>query len=143
VSESPDMVYWGKHRHIMSKGGQWWQGTKIGAGPSPLETNKGWLLFYHGVTTTCNGFVYSIGAVILDRDEPWKVRARLNQALLTPEAPYELAGFVPGVCFPVGLLCDAATGRLAIYYGAADTFCALCFGKVDDIMDYVQANSDC
>ena len=63
--------------------------------------------------------------------------------LLTPEANYELTGFVPGVCFPVGLLCDAATGRLAIYYGAADTFCALCFGKVDEIMDYVEANSDC
>ncbi len=143
VSESPDMVYWGKHRHIMSKGGQWWQGTKIGAGPSPLETDKGWLLIYHGVTTTCNGFVYSIGAVILDRKEPWKVKARLNQALLTPEAPYELSGFVPGVCFPVGMLVDGATGRLAIYYGAADTFCALCFGKVDEIIDYVQANSDC
>jgi beta-1,4-mannooligosaccharide/beta-1,4-mannosyl-N-acetylglucosamine phosphorylase len=143
VSESPDMQYWGKHRHVMSKGGQWWQGTKIGAGPSPLETDRGWLLFYHGVTTTCNGFVYSIGAVILDRKEPWKVKARLNQALLTPEASYELTGFVPGVCFPVGQLVDGATGRLAIYYGAADTFCALCFGQVDEIMDYVQANSDC
>jgi beta-1,4-mannooligosaccharide/beta-1,4-mannosyl-N-acetylglucosamine phosphorylase len=140
-SESPDMVYWGKHRHVMSRGGQWWQGMKIGAGPSPVETSEGWLLFYHGVISTCNGFGYSIGAALLDRDQPWKVKARLNQALLTPEAPYELQGLVPGVCFPVGILCDADTGRVAIYYGAADTFSALCFGNVHEIIPFIQANS--
>ena len=50
VSESPDLVYWGRHRHVMGRGWPWWQGTKIGAGPSPIETSEGWLLFYHGVT---------------------------------------------------------------------------------------------
>jgi beta-1,4-mannooligosaccharide/beta-1,4-mannosyl-N-acetylglucosamine phosphorylase len=140
-SETPDLVYWGKHRHVMSKGGQWWQGVKIGAGPSPVETDAGWLLIYHGVASTCNGFSYSIGAALLDRDEPWKVKARLNQALLTPEAPYELQGLVPNECFPVGMLCDAATGRLAIYYGAADTFSALCFGNVNDLVPFILANS--
>ena len=39
-------------------------------GAAPIETSEGWLLFYHGVTGTCNGFVYSIGGAILDRDEP-------------------------------------------------------------------------
>ena len=47
-SESPDMVYWGKHRHVMSPTGGW-QSTKIGAGPIPIETSEGWLLIYHGV----------------------------------------------------------------------------------------------
>jgi beta-1,4-mannooligosaccharide/beta-1,4-mannosyl-N-acetylglucosamine phosphorylase len=123
----------------MSRGGSWWQGTKIGAGPSPIETGEGWLLFYHGVTTTCNGYVYSMGAALLDLEQPWKVIACCNQALLTPEAPYELAGFVPGVVFPVGCLCDAPTGRTAIYYGAADTFSALCFCNARDIVDFVKA----
>lgn len=141
TSESADMIYWGKHRHVMSRGGQWWQGTKIGAGPSPIETSEGWLLFYHGVINTCNGFVYSMGAAILDIDEPWKVKHRLNQCLLTAEAPYELAGLVPGVCFPVGCLCDSATGRAAIYYGAADTFSALCFCNVADVVEFIKANS--
>ena len=140
ISESTDLVHWGRHRHVMSRGGPWWQGTKIGAGPSPIETSAGWLLFYHGVTTTCNGFVYSMGATLLDLEQPWKVIARCNQALLTPEAPYELAGFVPGVCFPVGCLCDAPTGRIAIYYGAADTVSALCFCQAQDIVDFVKAN---
>ncbi len=133
-SESPDLEHWGRHRHVMSRGGQWWQAAKIGAGPSPIETSEGWLLFYHGVISTCNGFVYSIGAALLDRERPWKVLARSNEALLTPEEPYELVGLVPGVCFPVGLLCDADTGRLAIYYGAADTVSAVCFGDAHEIV---------
>jgi beta-1,4-mannooligosaccharide/beta-1,4-mannosyl-N-acetylglucosamine phosphorylase len=140
LSESTDLVYWGKHRHVMSRGGPWWQSTKIGAGPSPIETSEGWLLFCHGVMTTCNGFVYSMGATLLDLEQPWKVIARSQQALLTPEAPYELAGLVPGVVFPVGCLCDAPTGRTAIYYGAADTFSALCFCNARDIVDFVKAN---
>jgi len=103
--------------NVMGRGWPWWQGTKIGAGPSPIETNEGWLLFYHGVTQTCNGFVYAMSAALLDLEQPWKVIACCNQQLLCPEAPYELSGFVPGVCFPVGCLCDSATGRTAIYYG--------------------------
>ena len=90
--------------------------------------------------TTCNGFVYSMGAVLLDREEPWKVIARGNQSILTAEAPYELAGLVPGVCFPVGCLCDAPTGRIAIYYGASDTFSALCFCQAQEIVEFVKKN---
>lgn len=48
-----------------------WQATKIGAGPTPIETTEGWLLIYHGVLTSCNGFVYSAGgAALLDLAEP-------------------------------------------------------------------------
>jgi beta-1,4-mannooligosaccharide/beta-1,4-mannosyl-N-acetylglucosamine phosphorylase len=140
TSESPDLVHWGRHRHVMGKGWPWFQGTKIGAGPSPIETSEGWLLIYHAVTGTCNGFVYSMSAMLLDLDQPWKVIASANQALLCPEADYELTGFVPGVCFPVGCLCDAKTGRLAIYYGAADTFSALCFGHAEEIVQFVKDN---
>lgn len=61
LSESPDMVYWGKHRHVMGRSSEWWESVKIGGGAAPIETTEGWLLFYHGVTGTCNGLVYSIG----------------------------------------------------------------------------------
>ena len=101
LSESPDLIYWGRHRHVMAKGGKgWWQGVKIGAGPIPIETTEGWLLFYHGVSTTCNGFVYSYGAVLLDLDDPGRVLYRLGDYLLTPEKSYETTGFVPNVAFP-------------------------------------------
>lgn len=143
ISESPDMVYWGNHKHVMSKGGQgWWQGTKIGAGPVPIETTEGWLLFYHGVSGTCNGFVYSFGAVLLDINEPSKVLYRTRDYLLTPELPYETTGFVPNVLFPCANLFDAETGRIAIYYGAADTYTALAFCQVDEVISYMKANSE-
>lgn len=143
ISESPDLVYWGKHRRVMAKGGSgWWQATKIGGGAIPIETSEGWLLFYHGVSGTCNGFVYSIGAAILDRDNPSKVLYRTRDYLLTPEKEYETTGFVPNVAFPCATLQDPVTGRIAIYYGAADTYVAVAYAQVDELVQYIKENSE-
>lgn len=143
LSESPDLVYWGKHRHVMTKGGKgWWQSVKIGGGPAPIETSEGWLMFYHGVTGTCNGLVYSMGAVILDKDEPSRVKYRSSTYVLTPEEWYEERGFVPNVIFPCATLSDAATGRIAIYYGAADTYVSVAYTTVQEIVDYVKATHE-
>ncbi len=141
VSESPDLTYWGKHRHVMGKSPEWWESVKIGGGAAPIETSEGWLLFYHGVTGTCNGLVYSIGGAILDRDEPSKVRYRCSTFLLTPETWYEERGFVPNVCFPCATIHDADTGRIAVYYGAADSYVAVAFTTLDEIIDYIKDNS--
>ena len=51
-------------------------------------------MFYHGVINTCNGFRYSMGAAILDKDNPEKVLYRSKDYLLAPAAGYELAGDV-------------------------------------------------
>ncbi|MBN2007368.1 MAG: glycoside hydrolase family 130 protein [Anaerolineae bacterium] len=139
-SESPDMRYWGNHRYVFGAIGGW-QGTKVGAGPIPIETSEGWLMIYHGVLTSCNGFVYSMGAALLDLDKPWKVIARGRRYLASPQTLYESVGDVPNVFFPCAALCDADTNRLAIYYGAADTVVALAFAYVDDIIDFVKADS--
>ncbi len=142
LSYSPDLVYWGRHRHVMgSNSKSWWQPTKIGAGPVPIETREGWLLFYHGGCTTCNGFVYSMGAALLDLEEPHKVLYRSRDYLLTPEKPYENAGFVPNVCFPCAAVADAESGRIAVYYGAADTYVAVAFCQVDELVEYLKNNS--
>jgi beta-1,4-mannooligosaccharide/beta-1,4-mannosyl-N-acetylglucosamine phosphorylase len=143
VSESPDLVHWGKHRRVMSRGTrQWWQSLKIGAGSVPIETTEGWLLFYHGVTGTCNGYVYSFGAALLDIDEPSRVLYRTRAYLLTPEADYETTGFVPNVVFPCATLHDAATGRIAIYYGAADTSVAVAYTMVNELVAHIKATSE-
>lgn len=143
LSESPDLTYWGKHRRVMTKGGSgWWQGVKIGAGAVPIETTEGWLMLYHGVSTTCNGFVYSFGAAILDINNPSKVLYRTKDYLLTPEKEYETTGFVPNVTFPCATLHDAETGRIAIYYGAADTYLAVAYTTVDELIAYIKANSE-
>lgn len=141
VSESPDMTFWGKHRHVMGRSSQWWQSVKIGGGAAPIETSEGWLLFYHGVTGTCNGFVYSMGGAILDMDEPSKVLYRCENYLLTPETWYEERGFVPNVIFPCATLSDTETGRIAIYYGAADSYVGLAFTTVDRVVSYIKEHS--
>ena len=141
VSESPDMEFWGRHRHVMGKGSQWWESLKIGGGAAPIETSEGWLLFYHGVAGTCNGYVYSIGGVILDIDNPSIVKYRCQNFLLTPEKPYEECGFVPNVTFPCATIHDAHTGRIAVYYGAADSYVGLAFTQADEIITYIKENS--
>lgn len=139
-SESPDMIHWGCHRWVMDPTNGW-QSTKVGAGPIPIETTEGWLLIYHGVLTSCNGFVYSIGAALLDLEQLWKVMYRTEPYLLAPWEPYECVGDVPNVAFPCAALVDADTGRLAVYYGGADTVTCLAFAYVDELIEFTKTNS--
>lgn len=140
LSSGPDMIHWGNHRHVMSAS-TGWQHLKIGAGPIPIETREGWLMFYHGVLQSCNGYVYSWGAALLDLDEPWKVIRRSHPYLLNPREIYECVGDVPNVTFPTAALCDAPTGRISIYYGCADTVTGLAFCQVDEILAWLEQNS--
>ncbi len=95
----------------------------IGGGCPPMETKEGWLLIYHGVHDTTEGYVYSACAALLDLEEPEKERARLPYPLFKPELAWELSGEVNNVVFPTG---TAIFGdRLYIYYGAADTCIAV------------------
>lgn len=141
VSESKDLVYWGNHQWMMGKNELWWENVKIGGGSIPIETKEGWLIFYHGVTGTANGFVYSMGAAILDLDHPSIVKYRCSNWLLTPSESYEEVGFVPNVIFPCSALHDEKTGRIAIYYGAADSYIGLAFTTVDIVVDYIKKHA--
>jgi beta-1,4-mannooligosaccharide/beta-1,4-mannosyl-N-acetylglucosamine phosphorylase len=141
LSQSTDMEYWGHHRHVMSTYGgdeSAWQSKKIGPGPVPIETDEGWLLIYHGVINTCNGFVYRMGCAILDIDKPWIVKNRSAAYILAPQEQYECVGDVPNVVFPCATLTDSETGRIAIYYGCADTVTGLAFTTVDELVKYTK-----
>jgi beta-1,4-mannooligosaccharide/beta-1,4-mannosyl-N-acetylglucosamine phosphorylase len=137
LSHSPDLTYWGKHRFVI-KPEQNWEMTKVGAGPTPIETDEGWLCFYHGVITSCNGFTYSMGAMITDINEPWKVLHRADCYLLSPRETYEFVGDVPNVCFPCAALADSESGKIAIYYGGADTVVGLAFTTVDETIKFIK-----
>jgi beta-1,4-mannooligosaccharide/beta-1,4-mannosyl-N-acetylglucosamine phosphorylase len=137
-SESPDLVHWGRHRHALGPVPLSWQSTKVGAGPTPIETEGGWLLLYHGVLTSCNGFVYSMGAALLDLEEPWRVVARGAHVLLSPQAGYEQVGDVPNVVFPCAALVDRGADRLTIYYGAADTVTCLAHAHLSEVLRFVR-----
>jgi len=142
-SQSKDLEYWGHHRHVMSTyhgDKSAWQSTKIGAGPVPIETDEGWLLIYHGVLNTCNGFVYRMGCAILDIEKPWIVKHRSAAYILAPHEYYECVGDVPNVVFPCATLADSDTGRIAIYYGCADTRTGLAFTTVDELIKFTKQN---
>ena len=140
ASKSKDLEFWGHHSFVMGpKGG--WQSCKIGSGPTPIETDEGWLLIYHGVKKTCNGLCYYAGVAILDLDDPTKVLYRSKKYILSPREFYECVGDVPNVVFPCAALCDADTGRVTIYYGAADTVVGMAHTTVDDLIDFAKKNS--
>ncbi len=142
LSYSPDMKYWGEHRLVMKVTPfevSGWQSTKIGAGPVPVLTDEGWLLFYHGVINTCNGFRYAMGAALLDPDEPEKLICRSKPYLLAPGETYERVGDVPNVIFPCAALEE--DDKIVIYYGAADTVVAIAFGYISGIIDFLKNNS--
>ena len=138
-SESPDMTYWGKHRYVFGTSSHsGWQSKKVGPGPIPIETDEGWLMIYHGVLNSCNGFVYRFGVALLDHEKPWIVKERGNFYVFGPEESYELTGDVPNVTFPCATLTDADTGRITIYYGAADTVTGMAFTTVDELLSYMR-----
>ena len=61
--------------------------------------------------------------------------------MLTPEEWYEERGFVANVIFPCATLTDAESGKIAIYYGAADTYVGLAFTTVEDVVSYIKEHS--
>ncbi len=140
LSRSDDLVSWSAPEQVLQpRDGAWWDSLRIGIGPPPLRTEHGWLLIYHGVKDTVAGAVYRVGLALLDLDEPTRVLRRLPSWVLAPATVYERAGDVPNVIFPCGLLHDAATDELRLYYGAADSCICLATARLRDVVDAVLA----
>ena len=135
---SNDLIHWGAHRFVFGPRGGW-QATKVGPGPHPIETPDGWLLIYHGVWTSCNGYLYYAGGALLDLEKPWKVLYRAKDYLLAPTMPYERVGDVPNVVFPSSAIVEG--DRLRLYYGCADTCISMAEASVKEIIKFIKAHS--
>jgi predicted GH43/DUF377 family glycosyl hydrolase len=98
------------------------EASYIGGGCPPIETEHGWVLIYHGVHDTIDGYIYSACAALLDLNNPQKEIARLPYAFFKPEYEWELHGVVDNVVFPTGTALIDDT--LYVYYGAADNHIA-------------------
>ncbi|MES3030848.1 MAG: hypothetical protein V4697_00335 [Patescibacteria group bacterium] len=107
-----------------------WDGAKVGLASPPLETKKGWLFFYHGVSTTTH---YRVGVALLDLKDPTKVISRGVWPIFEPKEEYEKKGIVPGVVFPCGVVERA--GTIFLYYGGADLVTGVATLKVKDVLD--------
>ncbi len=106
------------HDHIILSGKYDFESSYVGSGCPPIETKDGWLLIYHGVQDTLNGYVYTAGAAMFDLDNPSKELGRLKTPLIQPEMDWEKEGVTPNVVFPVSAILK--DDQLTIYYGAAD-----------------------
>ena len=133
ISRSPDLVHWG-HFRPMTKPFMHWGSFKIGPTP-PIRTEKGWLEIIHGVKRNCSTARYSLGAMMLDLEDPTNIIGRMQGYILTPETDYEHQGRVPDVVFTCGAIADLETRKLRVYYGGADTCIALATGDLDAIID--------
>lgn len=93
---------------------QAWEALQLGNCGPPIETEQGWLVLTHGVGPMRT---YSIGAILLDLDDPTQVLGRLRRPLLSPTRD-EQNGYVPNVVYSCGALVHADT--LVIPYGISD-----------------------
>lgn len=92
-----------------------WDGGKVGVSTPAIKTKKGWLVMYHGVSSSTT---YRVGCVLLDLENPTIVRARTAIPFFEPVEEYEHKGIVANVVFPCGIV--VRSGTVYIYYGAAD-----------------------
>lgn len=129
ISESVDLIHWGNHQILLTPLDNKWERKKIGAGPEPMLTDKGWLVIYHSCG---DNEVYSISAVLIDRNDPCKIIGRTKKPLLIPKYNYEKYGVVPNVIFSNGWISDK--DKILIYYGAADTSVAVAETSLDYLL---------
>jgi beta-1,2-mannobiose phosphorylase / 1,2-beta-oligomannan phosphorylase len=121
------------HEHIALEPRHQHEISYIGAGCTPIETDFGWLIIYHGVHDTATGYKYVACAALMDLDNPGQEIARLPYELFSPEFDYEIKGEVNNVCFPTGTSLFGNT--LHIYYGAADERIACASVKLSALLD--------
>lgn len=112
--ESDDVLVWDEARLLQVPEFPW-QVVQIGNCGSPLETEAGWLLITHGVGPMRQ---YSIGATLLDRDEPWRVVAQTREPILVPTAEGKSSGYVPNVVYSCGAMIH--NGSLIMPYAVSD-----------------------
>lgn len=134
LSYSPDLIHWGDSHRVLSTSQQWNFGIG-GLGPStvPVRTDQGWLIIYHAVMQNCTTREYSVGAALLDLDEPYKPLHYTKHPILYPQADYEMTGLVEHVCFPCSLIVEPDE-TLKLYYGGADTVQCVATGKLDEVI---------
>jgi len=110
-----------------------WEERKVGVGPPPIRTDKGWLVIYHGVSINNT---YRTGAVLLDLENPTNVIGRTSEPFLEPTEEFEKHGVVPNVVFPDGAA--LRDGTLFVYYGGADRVCCVATAPVNEFLKELQ-----
>lgn len=126
--QSDQIRVW-NHAELISSPTHGWESVQIGTCGSPIETSEGWLVLTHGVGPMRR---YSLGALLLDLDDPARLIGRLDTPLLEP-APDERNGYVPNVVYSCGAILHA--GRLVVPYGFSDQRVRVMTVPIEELLD--------
>lgn len=124
---SDHLHFWDESR-VLQQPEESWEFIQIGNCGAPLETEKGWLVLTHGVGPMR---VYSIGAILLDLDDPSKMIARLTEPLLRPYER-EREGYVPNVLYTCGAI--LFHDQLIIPYSMSDIHVGIASVNVNELL---------
>lgn len=143
ISYSPDLRSWGGHKMMLqARRGGWWDANKVGLSPPLIETERGWLMLYHGVRVNAAGALYRLGVALFDLADPSLLLKRGDEWIFGPEADYETHGDVANVAFPCGYTIAPDGDTLHLYYGAADTCIALATGSIREILQWLDERGE-
>ncbi len=127
IMTSTDISVW-REATVIQEPERPWELTQLGNCGSPLETEAGWLVITHGVGPFRR---YTLGALLLDLDDPCKVIGHLKEPLLSPDDD-ERDGYVPNVVYSCGSMVHA--GHLVLPYGYADVGASIATIPLDDVL---------
>jgi beta-1,2-mannobiose phosphorylase / 1,2-beta-oligomannan phosphorylase len=108
-----------------------WDSKKVGIAGPPFKTKLGWILIYHALSKEDKK--YRLGVILLDKDNPRKIVARLNYPILEPEKDYENTGLRPETVFSCGSV--VIKDKLFVYYGAGDQVVCVAWVEVDRLIN--------
>jgi len=143
LSESDNLIDWKPAAPLIDGRFHYWD-EYIGSGPPPVKTRKGWLHVYHGVAGHFGSSnIYQGGVMLLDLNDPSIVLGRCRCNILEPREMWEIAGQVPNVTFPSGMIVEETDAEgfalekseVKIYYGAADTSVGLLITSISELLD--------
>lgn len=134
-SRSAHLTSWLEFSPVFSHRPGEWDSIRTGIGNPPIETELGWLSFYHGVDSAN---VYRLGLIAFDLNNPERVIYRSSYPLLEPEEDYERFGFFPNVVFTCGTI--EVGEEYFVYYGCADNVIGLATIKIEDVLEEIKTN---
>jgi predicted GH43/DUF377 family glycosyl hydrolase len=142
ISYSHDLRDWGGHKLMLpARKGAFWDANKVGLSPPLIETDRGWLMLYHGVRMTAAGCIYRLGLALFALDRPELCLARGDSWIFGPETDYERHGDVGNVVFPCGYTLGSDRDTILVYYGAADTSIGVATGSVSAMLRWLDENA--
>jgi len=133
LCDSTDRIHWGNHKCLVKTRAAIWDSARVGAGASPIWTEKGWLAIYHGADGEHR---YCLGAFLMDLNDPSVILGRTIEPIMLPIENYETSGFFGHVVFTNGHVVEG--DKLMVYYGAADEFVCRADFSIAEILAQIE-----